>query len=77
MTNLDKAKACVDQVVHSWNRTRLTDIEKWSTEELIIWGVVDLAMYLLSPKDYQALKQYIYDQYGYNVGGAVEKKEGD
>ena len=74
MTNLDKAKACVDKVVSSWNRTNLTDIEKWSTEELIIWGVVDLAMYLLTPNDYQALKQYIYDRYGYNVGGAVEKE---
>lgn len=72
-TNLQKAIDCVDNEVPRWNRTQLTDLEKWSYERLIIWGIVDLALYILTPKDYQALKQYIYDEYGYNVGGAVEK----
>lgn len=74
-TNLQKAIACVDKEVSGWNRTQLTDLEKWSYERLIIWGIVDLALYILTPKDYQALKQYIYDEYGYNVGGAIEKDE--
>ena len=74
MTNLDKAKSCVDQIVTDWNKTTLSDIEKWSTEELMIWGIVKMALYFLNFNDYNKLKQYIYDKYGYNVGGVVERE---
>lgn len=70
MTNLEKAKACVDQTVKDWNKTNLSDLEKWSTEQLIIWGIVKMALRFLNFDDYNKLKQYIYDEYGYNVGGA-------
>ena len=74
---LKQSKACCDQVVNSWNKTYLTDIEKWSLEEAIIWGIFDLALYLLSPNDYQALKDYVWQKYGFNVGGALGKFKGD
>ena len=69
MKNLERLKKAVDQTVNDWNKTRLNDIEKWSTEELIIWGIVKAALYVLNFDDYDKLKQYIYDKYGYNVGG--------
>lgn len=74
---LSRAKDCVDQIVSQWNRTNLTDIEKWSIEELEIWGVFDLALYLLSQPDYQKLKNYVYTEYGYNVGGAIGTYKGE
>ena len=68
---LQNAKACVDQIVNSWNRTYLTDIEKYFTEERILWGVFDLALFLLSAPDYQKLKDYTWQKYGYDIGGAL------
>ena len=73
---LTQAKKCVDACVKSWNRTQLTDIEKWSIEEGIIWGISDLALYLLSPTDYQELKNYVLNEYGHNVGGAIGSYKG-
>lgn len=69
MTNLEKAKACVDQEVKEWNKTSLSFIEKDSIEQHMIWGIVKMALYFLNFDDYCRLKQYIYDEYGYNVGG--------
>ena len=65
----DKAKACIDQIVTSWDRTTLSDLEKYSREMYIIWGAVDMALYMLSIDEYNELKEYIYQRYGYNVGG--------
>ena len=75
MTNLERLNKAVDQTVNDWNKTTLNDIEKWSTEELIIWGIVKAALYVLNFDDYNKLKQYIYDNYGYNVGGVDTKWE--
>lgn len=72
MTNYERAKACVDKTVKDWNRTNLSDLEKWSREEFIIWGEVNMALRFLNFNDYNRLKQYIYDEYGYNVGGVKE-----
>lgn len=66
---LKDCKKCVDSTVADWNKTNLTDIEKWSTEELIIWGITKLALYMLNFEEYCALKEYIWTEYGYNVGG--------
>ena len=66
---LERAKSCIDQIVKDWNRTNLSDLEKWSMEEFIIWGAVHMALYMLSNDDYQELKEYIYQEYGYNIGG--------
>lgn len=68
---LKDAKKCVDVVVRDWNRTNLSDIEKWSVEQGIIWGIVHLALYMLSFEDYNSLKEYIWTEYGYNVGGTT------
>lgn len=65
----DRAKACIDQIVTSWDKTTLCDLEKYSREMYIIWGAVDMALYMLSFDEYNALKEYIYQRYGYNVGG--------
>lgn len=67
--NLADAKKCVDSLVAGWNKTNLTDIEKWSIEELMIWGVLHLALYMLNLNDYNELKEYIWTEYGYNPGG--------
>lgn len=74
MTNLEKAKKCVDSEVKGWNKTTLSDLEKYALEKYIVWGILDLALYLLTNEDYQKLKQYIYDAYGYNVGGVVTRE---
>ena len=76
MTNFDRAKKCIDKCVTDWDKTTLSDIEKWSMEQYIIWGMVDMALYFLNFNDYNKLKQYIYDKYGYNLGG-VQTKEGE
>lgn len=67
----ERAKACVDGTVKSWNRTTLTDIEKYSIEYHQIHGMVKLALYILNIDEYNSFKQYIYDTYGFNVGGVV------
>jgi hypothetical protein len=66
---LKDCKKCVDVTVVDWNKTTLNDIEKWSTEELIIWGIVKLALYMLNFDEYCEFKEYIWTEYGYNVGG--------
>ena len=65
--NLERAKKCVDQTVKDWNKTTLSDIEKWSLEEHIIWGIVHMALFFLDFNDYEALKEYIWTEYGYDV----------
>ena len=80
MTNLERAKACIDKEVKQWGLTTLSDIEKYWTLKYIVWGIVDLALYMLNFDDYNRFKQYIYDRYGYNVGGTTGDmlgKEGD
>ena len=67
--NLTRAKKCVDSLVTDWNKTNLTDIEKWSIEEFMIWGVLHLSLYMLNFNDYNELKEYIWTEYGYNPGG--------
>lgn len=65
----NKAKSCIDKIVADWNKTDLSDLEKYSREMYIIWGAVDMALYMLSLDEYNALKEYIYQRYGYNIGG--------
>ena len=67
--NFTKAKQCVDSLVTNWNKTKLSDIEKWSIEELMIWGALHMALYMLNTDDYFKLKEYIWQTYGYNAGG--------
>lgn len=73
--NFERLKDCVSNTVNSWNRTTLTDIEKYSVEMYIVWGIVDAALYILPLNEYQALKDFILSEYGYNVGGAIKKDE--
>ena len=65
----NRAKACINQIVTSWNKTDLSDLKKYSREMFIIWGAVDMALYMLNFEEYNELKEYIYQRYGYNVGG--------
>lgn len=69
---LQKFKKCVDQCVHDWNRTTLSDIEKWSYEEWFIWGVAHTAIYFLSFDEYHKFINYIKDTYGYNIQSDIE-----
>lgn len=71
---LRKCKSCVDKEVAQWNRTNLSDLEKWSIEEGIVWGIVELAMFMLNFEEYNAFKEYIWTEYGYNVGGTSGDK---
>ena len=66
---LTDCKRCVDNTVKDWNKTNLSDLEKWSREEGIVWGIVKLALYMLNFDEYNALKEYIWTEYGFNVGG--------
>lgn len=68
--NYSRFQACIRNNVRNWNKTTLTDIEKYSVEMYIVWGIVDAALYILSLDDYQALKDWVLQEYGYNVGGA-------
>jgi len=65
----ERAKKCIDQIVNEWDRTTLTDLEKYSMEMYIIWGAFDMALYMLSTDEYYELKEYVYQRYGYNIGG--------
>lgn len=69
MSNYEKAKKCIDQFVHDWNKTTLCDLEKWSTEEILIQGAAHMALYFLDFSDYHRLKEYVYAEYGYDIGG--------
>lgn len=71
---LQDAKKCVDSTVTNWNRTSLSDIEKWSVEQGMIWGILRLALYLLNLEEYNTLKEYIWTEYGYNAGGTSGDK---
>lgn len=64
-----RAKSCIDQCVESWNKTNLSDIEKWGLEAQLIHGMVKMALYFLNFDDYNKLKEYIWTEYGFNVGG--------
>lgn len=64
-SNLDRLKACIDQTVRGWNRTKLTEIEKYSTEQMIIWGIFDAALFVLDTNDYEKLKEYTKENYGF------------
>ena len=68
---LDKCKKCVDHEIIDWNKTRLPKSEKRALEEHIIWGIVHLALYILSFDEYNQFKRYIYEKYGYDPGGVT------
>ena len=75
---LEKCKKCVDNEVRQWNRTTLSDLEKYAMERYIIWGIVQLALYMLNFDEYNAFKEYIWTEYGFNVGGTSgDKSEED
>ena len=74
MTNLDRAKKCMDQFVTDWNKTNLSDIEKWCVEEWLIQGASHMALYFLDFIDYNKLKLYVYETYGYDIGGMAEQQ---
>lgn len=75
MTNLERAKKCMDQFVADWNRTTLCDLEKWCTEEILIQGAAHMALYFLDFSDYHKLKDYVWTQYGYDIGGMSPESE--
>lgn len=73
----NKAKSCIDKIVADWDKTTLNDLEKYSRKMFIIWGAVDMALYMLNFDEYNELKEYIYQRYGYNIGGTSgDFKEG-
>ena len=67
--NYDKAKSAVDQTVKDWNKTTLSDIEKYAREWWIIQGMVKAFLRFLSFDEYNEIKEYIWQAYGFNVGG--------
>lgn len=74
---LEQAKKCIDSCVKSWGMTSLSEIELWFQNKYEVGGMVQMAMYFLEFDDYCELKQYIYDQYGYDVGGCNTKYDED
>lgn len=76
MTSLDRAKKCMDQFVTDWDKTNLSDMEKWFTGEWLIQGAAHMALYFLDFNDYYKLKQYVYEKYRYDIGGMKGAEEG-
>ena len=78
---LEQAKKCIDSMVKDWNKTTLSDLEKYAYEEWLIWGAVKMALYFLNFDDYNKLKKYIYEKYGYDAGGMasydLEEEQGN
>jgi hypothetical protein len=68
---LERCKACVDSDFRDWEKTRLSTEEKRTIEEYVAWGMVRIALYILDFDEYNAFKQYIYDQHGYDPGGVT------
>lgn len=67
--NYDKAKSAVDQTVKEWGQTTLSDIEKYMREWWLIHGMCRAFLRFLSFDEYNDIKEYIWQQYGLNVGG--------
>lgn len=65
----ERCKKCVDSTFRDWEKTILAQKEKRAIEEAEAWGIVSLALYILDFDEYNAFKQYIYDNHGYNPGG--------
>lgn len=75
--NYQKAKAAIDQIVKQWDRTTLSDLEKYCRESWIVYGMVHAFLYYLDFGEYNEIKEYIYQTYGFNVGGTSgDKLEG-
>lgn len=69
--NLTRAKKCIDRIVDVCNKTNLSVSEKhYMLPKSEIWGAAYMALQFLDFEAYIALKQYIYDKYGYDLGGA-------
>ena len=60
----DRIKATIDQFYKIPSRQYIED-----TQLDYIGGVLQVALHLLPTDRYFAVKQYIYDQYGYDPGG--------
>ena len=67
--NYDKAKSAVDQTVKEWGQTTLSDIEIYMREWWLIHGMCHAFLRFLSFDEYNDIKEYIWQQYGFNVGG--------
>ena len=67
--NYDKAKSLIDQTVKTWGKTNLSEIEKYMREWWIVHGMVKAYLLFLSFEEYNDIKEYIWQQYGFNVGG--------
>ena len=68
-----KCQDCIDQKMHHYTgRIKNTRAGERSWEEYVIWGIVDLALFVLPNKEYFEFKRWIYDTYGYDVGGAAD-----
>lgn len=72
--NFESFQKCIRQQVTNWNKTTLTDLEKYCIERYIIWGIFDAALYILPLDDYQDLKQWMYDEYGFDIGGVTRRE---
>ena len=77
--NFAKAQKCITQIATEWNRTTLSDLEKWGTESQLIHGVFALALYILDEKEYNALKEWVEEEYGFHGfgSGTYDEKDDD
>ena len=57
-------KATIDQYYHFPNKNYIEE-----NQLHFIGGVLQAALHIISNDNYFALKQYIYDTYGYDPGG--------
>lgn len=70
---LDKCKKAADSEFIDWAKcNKLNPQERINSAKYEVWGMVKLALYILSFEEYCEFKQYIYIQHGYDVGGVTD-----
>lgn len=70
---------CVDGLWFNWKQMKKysndPDIKRsFTPDENELFGIVKLAMYILKIDEYFDFKRWIYDKYGYDVGGASDRQ---
>lgn len=74
----ERCKKCVDSTLIDWSKMPLRHgvsvRQKMTESEFVVSGIVRLALYILNFDEYCKLKRYIYEQHGYDVGGATDNQ---
>ena len=65
----ERLKAAADTEVEQWNKTRLSDIEKYQLSVYYLGGICRAALFVLPTDLYLKFASYLDDKYGYEIKG--------